>query len=142
MKVNWDENAPLKLLKSMPAVLNKKNVEEIQRIIDVDKFRNSKLFDCDLCGIYAPFCVECNRSLYCPCAQAYVRMKQAEGMQIEIAIAEDELEEEKPVAVAAPVIVAEPVVIEEPVVVEETVEVEEPVVQKRLIRIAVARKKR
>ena len=90
----WDNEAHLKLLKSMPAQLSKDNLRDIQQTIDVDKFTNSQLLKRDLCGEYAPFCDNCNKSLQYPCAVSYVKMKQAEGMQVEIAAAENEIVEE------------------------------------------------
>ena len=139
--IKWNEQAPLELLKTMPSKLDKKNIEELQRIIDVDKFVYSNVLHGDLCGIYAPFCDGCDKDLYCPCAQSYVKMMQSQGMDVEVAITEDEPEAPE---VVEPVVVTEPetvVVIEpEPVVVEEP----EPVVveEKNYIRIAVARRKR
>lgn len=95
----WDSEAPLNLLKSMPAQLNKENLRNIQEIIDVDKYKNSMELKRDLCGEYAPFCEYCDKTVQYPCAVAYVRMKQAEGMQIEIAVTDSEeepAEAEKP----------------------------------------------
>lgn len=145
VKVIWNENAPLELLKSMPSVLNRKNLEEIQKVIDVDKFINSSVLQSDLCGIYAPFCEDCVKTLYCPCAQAYVRMKQKEGMQLEIAASDEATEESAPEVVEEAV---EEVVeaTEESAPAEEEVAPQEeesaPVEEKRYIRIAVAHKKR
>ena len=81
----WNSEAPLKLLQSMPAQLNIQNLKNIQQTIDVDKFENSKRLNRDLCGEYAPFCGMCDKWVKYPCAVAYVKMKQAEGMQVEIA---------------------------------------------------------
>lgn len=107
--VNWNSEAPLKLLQSMPAVLNLENLRVIQEKIDEDKYIHSQQLKRDLCGEYAPFCEFCDKSIYkYPCAVAYVRMKQLEGMQVEIAIAEEE----------------------------------PPQVQRKTIRIAVAKRKR
>ncbi|MCI9560944.1 MAG: hypothetical protein HFK03_00490 [Clostridia bacterium] len=95
----WNSEAPLKLLQSMPAQLNIQNLKNIQQTIDVDKFENSKRLNRDLCGEYAPFCSMCDKWVKYPCAVAYVKMKQAEGMQVEIAAsaylpADAEVEEE------------------------------------------------
>ncbi len=89
----WNSQAPLELLKEMPAQLNRANLERIQQMIDVDKYRNSFELHKDLCGEYAPFCNVCDKDVVCPCAVAYVKMLQAEGLNIEIAIADTE---EKP----------------------------------------------
>lgn len=120
----WNSEAPLKLLMSMPNYLSVENLKNIQEIIDVDKYENSKLFCRDLCGEYAPFCEICDKTVKYPCAVAYVKMKQAEGMEVEMEIAAADAEE--PVA-------------EEPIV-EPVEEVEEA--PKKYIRIAVARRKR
>ncbi len=93
----WDSEAPLKLLKTMPAQLNKENLRVIQEIIDVDKYKNSMRLKRDLCGEYAPFCENCNKNAIYPCAVAYVKMKQAEGMEIEIAVSD--CEDDSPIAV-------------------------------------------
>ncbi len=151
--VDWNSQAPLKLLQSMPTTLKKKNIEAIQEVIDRDKFQHSKRLQRDLCGVYAPFCEGCIKTLYCPCAQSYIRMKQAEGMKIEIAIADDEpetvkseaaeeAEEKQPVATdeqpAAEEVAAQPPAEEVPAVEPEP----QPQPEKKYIRIAIARKKR
>ena len=111
----WNSEAPLKLLSEMPAQLNIENLRDIQQIIDVDKYQNSKKFGRDLCGEYAPFCEGCVKSVKYPCAVAYVKMKQAEGMEVEIAATDAELAVEE--AEAA------------------------PAASKKYIRIAIARRK-
>ena len=78
----WNENAPLELLKDLPAVLNEANLARLQQVIDYDKFINSAECGCDLCGSYAPFCEGCDKCVQYPCAVAYVKMKQAEGMDV------------------------------------------------------------
>lgn len=84
----WNSDAPMELLSDMPHQLNQANLERIQEVIDVDKYRNSFDLGRDLCGEYAPFCNGfCDKSLACPCAVAFVKMKQAEGMEVEIAAA-------------------------------------------------------
>ncbi len=113
----WNEEGPLELLKNMPEVLTAENLAQIQQVIDNDKFLNSQKLRGDLCGIYAPFCKNCDKSVPKPCAVAYVRMKIKEGMEVKM---EDHPEE-------APSEVAE----------EESVE-RKP---SQKIRIAVARKK-
>lgn len=79
----WDSNAPLQLLKGID-YLSQKNLEEIQRTIDVDKFLNSSSRKRDLCGVYAPFYKRCDKEVKYPCAVAYVRMKQSEGLKIQM----------------------------------------------------------
>lgn len=113
----WNENAPLELLKDMPSVLTDENLADIQLVIDKDKYINSSEAGYDLCGSYAPFCKICDKGVSTPCAVAYVRMKIAEGMEVEMEN-------------------VSPVVPEEVAPVEE-----EPVAPKKRIRIAVARRK-
>ena len=134
----WNSQEPLKLLLSMPTQLTRENVENLQAVIDVDKIINSQKYRRDLCGEYAPFCDYCDKSVRYPCAHAYVKMKQAEGLDVEVP---DEVYnslkiEAEVVEEAAPV---EDEVIEEEV--EEVVEVTEEAPKKR-IRIAVAKKTR
>lgn len=80
----WNESAPMELLNNMPTVLEEENVAQIQSVIDVDKYKNSMECGYDLCGQYAPFCRECDKGLMYPCPHAYVKMKQAEGMDISV----------------------------------------------------------
>lgn len=80
----WDEYTPLQLLKTMPRKLNQENLSKIQMVIDADKYKNSLVSGFDLCGIYAPFCRGCDKTSIYPCAIAYIRMMQADGMNIEI----------------------------------------------------------
>lgn len=80
----WDSNTPLQLLKTMPKKLNQDNLAKIQMVIDADKYKNSLVSGFDLCGIYAPFCRGCDKTSIYPCAIAYIRMLQAEGMKIQI----------------------------------------------------------
>lgn len=80
----WNENAPLELLKEMPKVLTVDNLCKIQEVIDKDKYLNSLQLEGDLCGRYAPFCDECNKSIKYPCAVAYVKMMQNQGMEVEM----------------------------------------------------------
>lgn len=80
----WDENKVLELLKDMPQVLSDENLCEIQKLIDDNKYWNSQKFKKDLCGIYAPFCKICDKTVLTPCAVAYVRMKIAEGMKLKM----------------------------------------------------------
>lgn len=80
----WNSQEPLKLLLSMPAQLTRENIENLQAVIDVDKIINSQKFKRDLCGEYAPFCDYCDKSVRFPCAHAYVKMKQSEGLDIEV----------------------------------------------------------
>ena len=127
----WDENKVLELLKGMPHVLTYENLCDIQKLIDDNKFWNSRELKMDLCGVYAPFCKNCDKTVLTPCAVAYVRMKIAEGMQIEMENVSSQPEQtvaEKPV--------------EKPVVEEVVVEqvAEQPVIksaESKKIRIGV-----
>ena len=110
----WNENGALELLQSMPHVLTKKDLAELQQVIDNDKFLNSLKPRDELCGNYAPFCKNCDKTEESPCAVAYVRMKIKEGMEV---IMED-------IPSTAP---------------EKTAEGTEPISKK--IRVAIARKK-
>lgn len=98
----WNENGPLELLKEMPHVLTAENLAQIQQVIDNDKFLNSQKFKSDLCGSYAPFCKNCDKTVPQPCAVAYVRMKIKEGLAVEMenipaeAPAAAETDDEKP----------------------------------------------
>ncbi len=92
----WNSEAPMKLLEQMPARLNMANLERLQQVIDIDKYCASCEQGCDLCGEYAPFCSLCDKSLKCPCAVAYVKMRQAEGEFIEIATEEPVEEDATP----------------------------------------------
>lgn len=125
----WNSQEPLKLLLTMPTHLTGENVQNLQAVIDVDKMLNSQRLKRDLCGEYAPFCDFCDKSVRYPCAHAYVKMKHAEGLDVDVP--EDvynslKLEEaEKEVAVA-----------------EETPTEEVVKAPKKRIRIAVAKKAR
>lgn len=88
--MNWNSNAPMELLSHMPPKLSKANLETIQAVIDNDKYICSTMLKRDLCGEYAPFCALCDKSMDTPCAVAYIRMKQAEGIKLEIAITDNE----------------------------------------------------
>lgn len=125
----WNSQEPLKLLLSMPTQLTRENVENLQAVIDVDKIINSQKYGRDLCGEYAPFCDYCDKSVRFPCAHAYVKMKQAEGLDVEVPeeVYNSLKIEQEAVEEAAP---AEEV--------EETVEEDEK--PKKRIRIAVAKK--
>ena len=96
----WNNLAPLELLKKMPAQFDADNLKNIQQIIDVDKYLNSMRLWYDLCGTYAPFCKYCDKCGNTPCAVAYVKFKQAENYESEIAITSDEeyQDEQKPKA--------------------------------------------
>ena len=93
----WNENAPLELLKDLPTVLNEANLARLQQVIDYDKFINSSECGYDLCGQYAPFCEGCDKTVQYPCAVSYVKMKQAEGMDIKIQSEVEEVLSEAPV---------------------------------------------
>ena len=114
----WNENAPMELLKELPAVLNDANLARIQQIIDYDKFVNSAERGYDLCGQYAPFCNGCDKSRPYSCAISYVRMMQREGVEVKIQSDMEEVLSEK---------------VEQPA--------EEERHAKKLIRIAVAKRK-
>ncbi len=126
----WNSEAPLKLLMSLPAQLDIESLKAIQQVIDDDKYINSEILNNDLCGSYAPFCQNCDKGiLKYPCAVAYVKMKQAEGVQVEIAATEEELAvEETPV--------------EEPVETYAEQPAAEPQTDKKYIRIATAKIRR
>lgn len=128
----WDENKVLELLKDMPQVLTDENLCEIQKLIDDNKYWNSQKLKKDLCGIYAPFCKICDKTVLTPCAVAYVRMKIAEGMELKM----ENVSNEIPCLEAIKEV--EPAVEEEP---EEVIEeVAEPVETKK-IRIGVGYRK-
>ena len=80
----WNSQEPLKLLLSMPAQLTRENVENLQAVIDVDKIINSLRFKRDSCGEHDPLCDYCDKSVRFPCAHAYVKMKQSEGLDVEV----------------------------------------------------------
>lgn len=90
----WNEEGPLELLKNMPQVLTAENLAQIQQVIDNDKFLNSQKLRGDLCGRYAPFCKNCDKTVPKPCAVAYVRMKIKEGMEVQMEDIPDETPEE------------------------------------------------
>lgn len=92
----WNSDAPLELLKHMPHHLTLENLRQVQKIIDDDKYINSSRLKRDLCGEYAPFCKGCDRGVYYPCAVAYIRMKQAEGMKVEMDVVQIEQPEREP----------------------------------------------
>ena len=122
----WNSQEPLKLLLSMPTQLTKENLENLQAVIDVDKIINSQKYRRDLCGEYAPFCDYCDKSVRYPCAHAYVKMKKAEGLDVDV-----------------PEEVYNSLKIEEAVVEEAAPAEEEEVVEetpKKRIRIAIAKK--
>ncbi len=140
----WNSDAPMELLAHMPAKLTRDNLAEIQKVIDSDKMAHSMRSGKDLCGEYAPFCICCDKNETFPCAVAYVRMKQSEGLDLEIAAAEDEAEpapknnEDKSAEDAEPVVAEAPQAEPEA---EPVAEPEEEVPAKKRIRIAVARRK-
>lgn len=141
----WNENAPLELLKDLPAVLNDANLARLQQVIDYDKFTNSAECGYDLCGQYAPFCEGCDKSVPYPCAVSYVKMKQAEGMDIKI---QSEMEEALS-ETAEPECACEEAPAEEAACTCEEAPAEEPACEeapaeekpKKYIRIAIARRR-
>lgn len=86
----WNNSYALKILADMPTNLSAKNLELLQSEIDKDKLATSIEMNRDLCGDYAPFCVFCNKKSAYPCAVALVKCKQAEGLQLEIAVSDGE----------------------------------------------------
>jgi hypothetical protein len=136
----WNENAPLELLKELPAVLNEANLARLQSVIDYDKFINSTECGYDLCGMYAPFCKDCLKIGHCPCAVSYVKMKQSQGFTVELQNGQNEevkhMEQETPIQETTTV---EQVHEEKPV---EEVHAQEPAPKKKKsVRIAVAKKR-
>ena len=88
----WNSYVILKSLADMPTMLDDKYLEAIQSEIDKDKYVCSMEVHMDLCGEYAPFCVFCDKNVNTPCAVAFIKMKQMEGLPLEIAMTEDENE--------------------------------------------------
>jgi len=128
----WDENKVLELLKDMPQVLTDENLCEIQKLIDDNKYWNSQKLKKDLCGLYAPFCKICDKTVLTPCAVAYVRMKIAEGMELKMENVSNEIPRIEAVKEIEPADEKEP---------EEVIEeVAEPVETKK-IRIGVGYRK-
>lgn len=89
-----NSNVPMELLANIPARLNKNSLETIQAVIDNDKLICSTMLGRDLCGEYAKFCALCDKSMKTPCAVAYIRLKQSEEIQLEIAASDDEFREQ------------------------------------------------
>ena len=92
----WDSQKPLELLLSMPSTLNKEDLKNLQATIDVDKIINSAKLGRDLCGEYAPFCDFCDKNLQYPCAHAYVKMKQSDGLDVDASVFEEAQAPEQP----------------------------------------------
>lgn len=88
--MDWNSNATMELLAQMPDSFTESNLEAIQAVIDKEKLLNSIAMGHDLCDQYAPFCAVCDKSLRFPCAVAYLSLKQAERILLEVAIATDE----------------------------------------------------
>lgn len=147
----WDSKAPLQLLKDMPKKLTMENLEKIQQVIDADKYKNSLISGFDLCGMYAPFCRDCSKTSIYPCALSYIKMLQADGMDVaidarpvdkkkeQVPVNEEKAETEK--TVESEVAITNAVETEE---IADNISVEAApaeVREKRKIRIAVARKK-
>lgn len=88
----WDSNAPLQLLNSMPEKLEDEHLEKLQLLFEADKYKNQLINGADLCGtgMYAPFCFGCNKAGKYPCAVAYINLKKAEGMDVEIVGSEEQ----------------------------------------------------
>ena len=146
----WDNSTPLKLLQTMPKVLEDEHLEKLQMLLEADKYKNQLLSGSELCGTYAPFCDGCNKEFKYPCAVAYVNYLKEQGTDIDIAADSEEAAEtvaeeitEEKTDDNEPVITEENSEEQEPAAVEETVaktEEEKPV-EKTKIRIAIARKK-
>lgn len=79
----WNSEAPLKLLKYMPDRLTRVHIKDLQAVIEKDRIVANKS-DNENCHDYAPICSYCDKSAQYPCAIAYIKMKQAEGMSIDI----------------------------------------------------------
>ncbi len=79
----WNSEAPLMLLKYMPDRLTHEHLKDLQTVIDADKYERENISD-ESCEDYSPICAYCDKNAVYPCALAYVRMKQAEGMPVEI----------------------------------------------------------
>jgi hypothetical protein len=91
----WNNEENLRVLDKMPANVNDEHLATMQKVFDIDKFKSSVEQNCDLCGSYAPFCNGCDKNGDYPCAEAYVKMKNEEGLTFTIV----ENHEEKPVVV-------------------------------------------
>ncbi len=139
--MSWNNKTPMELLSNLPFELSKANLEKMQAVVDNDRSICSTLLGRDLCGEYAPFCALCDKSIAMPCAVAYIRLKQAEGIKLEVAFTdesngetgeqEQEVAEETPVAYAEKYAPAEDVTedIGEPVVLQDVETAEEPVIE-------------
>lgn len=79
----WNKEAPLKLLKYMPERLSRVHLKDLQAVIEEDKILQDKT-DREACQDYSPICRYCDKSSQYPCALAYIKMKQAEGMRVDI----------------------------------------------------------
>lgn len=71
----WNFEGPLEVLNEIEPT--EANVERIQSVIDIDKYVISEQTGFDLCGDYAPFCKNCDKTAEYPCARAYLNMKNA-----------------------------------------------------------------
>lgn len=80
----WNEQKPLKFLMSLPDKIGKESLKRLQSIIDEDRTAEIESRGKDVCGKYAPFCKFCDKSMRYPCAIAYVKMQQADGLCIEV----------------------------------------------------------
>lgn len=151
--MEWNNNIPIELLSQIRTHISKANLEVIQSVIDKDREICRTMLGHDVCGQYAPFCALCDKSMATPCAVAYIRMKQTEGVHIEIVITDDQAERIAPseAKLAEETLVAESIAeehleIEVEAAAEEvaiTEAIEEPKVEppKRRIRIATLKRK-
>ena len=81
----WDKETPLLVLKTMPNVLEEEHLKKLQLLLDTDRYKNQIVSGIDVCGIYAPFCLNCNKEIEFPCAKAYINYLKDQGMYIQIA---------------------------------------------------------
>lgn len=142
----WNSDNPLKIYLTMSKEVTSEELKRLQDVIDEDKELDSRRNDRDVCGVYAPFCEYCDKNLTYACANAYIKMKQAEGVNIVEPEPEPEPTVEEAPAEVCQVEVAEVIDEEEQAeevvdeeAVEEVVQVEQPPVQiepKRVIKIA------
>lgn len=160
--MKWNSQGLLEMLGHMPARLTKQNLKQLQAAIDKDLSSLGIKNRADGCGVYAPFCNNCDRTGEFPCAEAYVQMKRAEGALLEIAATDDEKQETVTPVATLPVVEEAEEVIEnngetasqseevkedapteqaEPAAESENTPEEQPEKETKKIRIAIARRK-
>ncbi|MCD8308706.1 MAG: hypothetical protein LUD19_02540 [Clostridia bacterium] len=69
----WNKDSVLGMLEGIPA----EDKQAIQDTIDSDKYINSEILNCDLCGSYASFCECCPLHSPTICAQMYAEYRTA-----------------------------------------------------------------